>query len=253
MNKKELVIVENLEDGSRVKFEYDGIPGQYTEHSGKIPSSVYYDGRYIDFVDSGDLETANQTFNMNDLQFILALSEIIKETYFPITLESGERVNMLVEKDWELNMAARLFAELPDSESFQMKDGKLYIDGKEKDIVAESKVYEMWDGPYTYGVESDPSVRREIIVSKKAKAGCRMRSVLHFLSTLDIEGLVSLRFSPRDMTFFESADLSLKSEKVSRIPVSIVSSYRIEPEVDDSTGIIESYIIACKLEKAVKS
>lgn len=250
MSKPELVIIEKSDDGSKIKFEYDGIQGQYIECSGDLPSSVRYDGRCIDFVEDRDLETVNQTFNMSDLQFIVALSEIIKEPYFPITLENGERVNIFIEKDWELNMAAQLFAELPDSESFQIKDNKLYIDGEEKDIIAKCKVYQTFNGIYIYGIESHSASRREIIVSKKAKAGCRMHSVTHFLSTLDIEGLVAMRFSTRDMTFFDSADFALKSEEVLSVPVSIVSSCKIEPEVDDYTGLIESYIVTCKLEKA---
>lgn len=245
MSKSELVIMENLDNGSQINFAYGWILGQYTKRSGTSPSSVHYDGRRIYFT-----EDTSQTFNINDLQFIVALSEIIEESYFPITLENEERVNILIEKDWELKTAARLFAKLPDSESFQLKDDKLYIDGEEKDIIAECKVYQMRDGSYTYGIESSLSLLREIAISKKAKAGCRMRSLPHFLSTLDIEGLVALRFSTRNMTFFESADFALKSEKVSREPVSIVSSCKIEPEVNDSTGIIESYIVTCKLEKA---
>ena len=250
MSKPELVIVEKLDDGSRIEFEYDGVQGQYIGNFGKLLSSVQYDGRRIDFVNDDKLSAANQTFNMNDLPFIIALSGVIKESHFPITLKNGERVNILVEKDWELKMAAQLLAELPDSESFQIKDNKLYIDDEKKDIIEECRVYQMSDGSYTYGIESHPSLRREIIVSKKAKAGCRMHSLPYFISKLDIEGLVAMRFSARDMTFFDSADFALKSEKVSREPVSIVSSYKIEPEVDDYTGLIESYIVTCKLEKA---
>lgn len=249
MSKYTLSDIQPGDSDNKVKFTYDGIPGQYAKYSGTFHSTISLNGRYIDLDDKQSLDGIDQTFNHNDLGLIVALSSIVEEKSFPYALENGDIVRLEIPDNWMLSIGARILAERPDSEVFYVKDDELYVDGVKVDLDKECQVYQLQNGNYTYGIPSTPALRCGIAVSAYTQSGCRIRSAFYYVSLLDIEGNIILPFSTRDVSYIDDSSMPYKTNRVARIPVNIVENRNVFTEIDPMTGVIERLNVECTIRK----
>lgn len=249
MSKYALSDLQPGDSDNKVNFTYNGLHGQYAKYSGTFHSTVSLNGRYIDLDNKQSLDSIDQTFNSSDLGFIVALSSIVEEKSFPFTLENGDIVRLEIPDNWLLNIGARILAERPDSEVFYVRDDDLYVDGIKVDLDKECQVYQLPNGNYTYGIPSTPALRCGIAISAYTQSGCRIRSAFYYVSLLDVEGGITLPFSTRDVSYIDDSSMPYKTNRVARIPVSIVENRDVSTEIDTMTGVIEKFNIKCTIRK----
>lgn len=249
MSKYALSDLQPGDSDNKVNFTYNGLHGQYAKYSGTFHSTVSLNGRYIDLDNKQSLDSIDQTFNSNDLGFIVALSSIVEEKSFPFTLENGDIVRLEVPDNWLLNIGARILAERPDSEVFYVRNDELYVDGIKIDLDKECQVHQLPNGNYTYGIPSTPTLRCGIAISAYTQSGCRIRSAFYYVSLLDVEGEIILPFSTRDVNYIDDSSMPYKTNRVARIPVSIVENRDVSTEIDTMTGVIEKFNIKCTIRK----
>ena len=113
----------------------------------------------------------------------------------------------------------------------------------------ECQVYQLPNGNYTYGIPSTPALRCGIAISAYTQSGCRIRSAFYYVSLLDVEGEITLPFSTRDVSYIDDSSMPYKTNRVARIPVSIVENRDVSTEIDTMTGVIEKFNIKCTIRK----
>lgn len=145
---------------------------------------------------------------------LIAMARGFYVRQFPFKTESGEIVCLSIDNYWLGNLGTSILKIDNRAKCYSFRDGGLYIDNKQIDILNFCQLYKLKDGTYGYGVQEPKDKAVRIAVSDALVFGCKadyLKVMLPYLPLKYDSGYIDLckGVSSIDDILDEAGELSI--------------------------------------------
>ena len=217
----------------KIAFSYKGEEGTYHKDIINFRDMEYPANK--DYINNH-----SNAFTKEDIPMLIAMARASFVNQFPFKTEAGNIICLTIENDWLEELGISILKSDSAAKYYSFKDGNLYIDDTQIDILNFCKLYKLKDDTYGYGLQPPKDTKLKFVTSKNLVFGCKSEYLKEMLPYLPLEDTYESLEIPNESTNID--DCLGEARELSPVPLYEVIRY--EENLDFYNSLYIAYEVA---------